>query len=378
MKLTFVRGLAVAVVCVALAAGMVVFSQATPQETAWEGSTHNNVATSLVHATVESRQATAAHCGRCHSDQGFRAWLPQLIRGDPGNIKGPNGQAATVEHLKTLGLTKADAKPVTCTTCHTENGGLRLKDSTPMLPSGFAVTAVGDGALCMACHNTRNGRVQWDTTDPKRYTGPHEAAQADMIVAKNFFFLNDTGDRTSPHAKFTNGSCTTCHMSLNESDFSHTFKPPEQACQSCHGKDMNKEFVARPTRYLLGEVRNAMLKQVQGNTANIKVVKAYNAATGTSSDFVLEWRTVVGVEDVLTIGGQLALKVRLSDNTSVSSVLSEFRDGLAPNGKPVFPTAHLLVRAAWNYAMVKYDGSSGVHNPSFSREALLATINALK
>jgi cytochrome c553 len=378
VKFTFVRGLAFALTCVGLITGVVVFSQATPQEIAWEGSTHNNVASTLVHSTIEARQATAAHCGRCHSDQGFRAWLPQLMRGDPGNIKGPNGQAATVEHLKTLGLTKADAKPVSCTTCHLESGGLRITDSTPMLPSGFAVTAVGDGALCMTCHNTRNGRVQWDTTDPKRYTGPHESAQADMILAKNFFFLNDTGDRTSPHAKFTNGSCTTCHMSLNESDFSHTFKPPEQACQSCHGKDMNKEFVARPTRYLLGEIRTVMLKQVQANTDNIKVLKAYNAAASTSTDFLLETRTIVAIEDVLTISGQLALKVRLSDNTSVSSVLSEFRDGIAPNGKQVFPTSHLLVRAAWNYSMVKYDGSNGVHNPSFSREALLATLNALK
>jgi cytochrome c553 len=388
VKLTFLRALATLLIGMTCIWGFVAFSQTaqqepvqqepTPQEIAWAGSAHNNINTTLKEATVEQRQATAAHCGRCHSDQGFRAWLPQLQRGDFGNIKGPDGQAATVEHLKSLGLTKDAAKPVTCTSCHTENGGLRIKDSTPMLPSGFAVTAVGDGALCMTCHNTRNGRIQWDTSDPKRYTGPHEAAQADMIVAKNFFFINDTGDRTSPHAKFTNGSCTTCHMSLNESEFSHSVKPPAQFCQSCHGKDMNKEFVGRPTRYLLGQVRAAMLKKIIESATNLKVLKAFDAPTDKDADLVLNGRTITGLENVTTVHGQLALVVKLSDGSEVTSLISEFREAPAPDGKQIFPTAHLIVRAAWNYMMIVYDGSNGVHNPSFSREALLATITALR
>lgn len=376
MRINFVGSLAV---LAALAiGGWTVYSQAPAQRAAWEGSAHNNVLTTLAEATVEQRQATAAHCGRCHSDQGFRAWLPQLLRGDPGNIKGPDGKDATVEQLRTLGLTRASAQPITCTTCHTENGGLRLKDSTPMLPSGFAATAVGDGALCMTCHNTRNGRVQWDTQDPKRYTGPHEAAQADMILAKNFFFINDTGDRTSPHAKFTNGSCTTCHMSLNDSDVSHSYKPPTDACQSCHGKDMNKEFVARPTRYLLGQVRAGLLKQMIDATRNLKVVKSYDEATDKDSEVQINGRLIVALDDVTTVHGQLAVKYTLNDSTSMVTLLSEFREAPAPAGKQVFPTSSVVVRAAWNYMMVKYDGSNGVHNPSFSREALLATITALR
>jgi cytochrome c553 len=378
VKLTFLHGLTVFMIGIVCIWGFVAFSQTTPQEIAWADSAHNNVKTTLAEATVEQRQATAAHCARCHSDQGFRAWLPQLQRGDPGNIKGPDGQAATVEHLKSLGLTKDAAKPVTCTTCHTETGGLRVKDSTPMLPSGFAVTAVGDGALCMTCHNTRNGRVQWDAADPKRYTGPHEAAQADMIVAKNFFFINDTGDRTSPHAKFTNGSCTTCHMSLNESEFSHSVKPPEQACQSCHGKDMNKEFVGRPTRYLLGQVKAALQKKLLESLTNLKVLKSHDDASDKDTDLMLNGRTIVSLEDIYTIHGQLAFKVKLSDESLVSCQISEFRDAPAPDGKQIIATANVVVRAAWNYMMVVYDKSGGVHNPSFSREALLATIVALK
>jgi hypothetical protein len=78
------------------------------------------------------------------------------------------------------------------------------------------------------------------------------------------------------------------------------------------------------------------------------------------------------------VHGQLALTVKLSDGVVFTSLISEFREAPAPDGHQIFPTEHLVVRAAWNYMMVTYDGSNGVHNPSFSREALLATINALK
>lgn len=36
------------------------------------------------------------------------------------------------------------------------------------------------------------------------------------------------------------------------------------------------------------------------------------------------------------------------------------------------------VRAAWNYILVKYDGSKGVHNPTYTRALLLATVEALR
>lgn len=141
----------------------------------WEQSAHNNGvmgAKTLSVATVEARGDAAAHCARCHSEQGFVAWLDQLKKGNPGNLVGPDGKPATVEYLKGLGLTKDQVKPITCQTCHDEDGDLRLVHDTPMLPSGFRAVGVGSGALCMACHNTRNGRITWDAQDAGRYTSP--------------------------------------------------------------------------------------------------------------------------------------------------------------------------------------------------------------
>ena len=47
-------------------------------------------------------------------------------------------------------------------------------------------------------------------------------------------------------------------------------------------------------------------------------------------------------------------------------------------GQPVFPTKDPIVRASWNYLLLENDGSKGVHNPTFTRAVLLATLNALQ
>lgn len=83
-------------------------------------------------ATVEARGLTAAHCGRCHAEQGFKAWLPQLFRGNSGMIAQPDGSPATIPYLASLGLTKFSVRPQTCTTCHNDDYSLRVSGDTAM------------------------------------------------------------------------------------------------------------------------------------------------------------------------------------------------------------------------------------------------------
>jgi hypothetical protein len=47
-------------------------------------------------------------------------------------------------------------------------------------------------------------------------------------------------------------------------------------------------------------------------------------------------------------------------------------------GNQIFLTSDPIVRASWNYLMIEYDGSKGVHNPPFVREMVLATLKALQ
>ena len=199
----------------------------------WRKSKHGNRQLAVDEATWEGRKEVTAHCGRCHSEQGFKAWLPQLLRGDAGLFKKPDGTQADEAYIKGLGLTKDQVQPITCEVCHSTGSALRIQDNIPMLPNGLAIRAVGKGALCMACHNTRKGRMVWDSPDPKGYFQPHEAAQTDVILGKNVFFYNDTGDTASPHAVFTGDSCVTCHKMMGTGG--HTLKPGE--CGPCRGEE---------------------------------------------------------------------------------------------------------------------------------------------
>src|SRR3989304_7023308 len=79
----------------------------------WEESGHANTELAVEEAAVESRGATAAHCGRCQSSQGFLAWIQQpdltkYIQGAKGN--------ATVAELTAMGLTRDQVLPQTCVT----------------------------------------------------------------------------------------------------------------------------------------------------------------------------------------------------------------------------------------------------------------------
>ena len=215
----------------------------------WQQSAHADYELALEEATVEGRGATAGHCGRCHSGQGFLAWIAQ---GDlTKQIQGANGNA-TVPELAALGLTRDTVHPQTCTTCHdphaqgTTSGEpntatVRIQDNTPLLPAGFAALGVGRGAICITCHNTRNGLHNDDVGMPTSYSAPHTPAQGDVLMGQNAYFVA-IGDR-SPHS-FIADTCTTCHMELTppppEFSFSgagtnHTFRPSLTICVQCHG-----------------------------------------------------------------------------------------------------------------------------------------------
>ncbi|MDQ7851163.1 MAG: hypothetical protein RB148_12910, partial [Armatimonadota bacterium] len=202
------RAALVAGIVLALVAGSIVLVRAQADMRAqWARSKHANRELPRLEATVERRGALAAHCGRCHAEQGYLAWLPQLEGGNPGLITRPDGSPADEAYLSSLGLNRFSVRPVTCTTCHQANFKLRVTATTPVLPAGFRAVGVGLGAQCMTCHNTRNGAITWNAPDPRRYTAPHTAAQADVLMGKNAFFVPPAEATISPHATFIGDAC---------------------------------------------------------------------------------------------------------------------------------------------------------------------------
>jgi cytochrome c553 len=370
MKKTKYLGFLVVVLCF-----VVVGSAAAQNQSAqWQKSKHANKELAVHEATWEGREANAAHCARCHSEQGFKAWVPQLLKGDPGFIQKPDGSKADEAFIKSLGLTKDQVKPITCAACHTQGSALRVTSNIPLLPNGLAIRAVGKGALCMACHNTRNGRIAWDTPDPKRYTQPHEAAQTDVILGKNVFFYNDTGETESPHAVFSGNACVACHKQLGKEG--HAFKAGE--CSDCHGEKMKEAFVQDGTVELLKQLAAAIEKRILASKDKIACVTSWDPKIDKDTpNTPIDGKQIKAVEIPMGVHGQISLKFILQDGREIYSQMGNVKDACGDQGKPVFATSDPVVRALWNYLLVWYDGSKGVHNPSFTRNVLIATINTI-
>ncbi len=340
----------------------------------WPKSHHANKQRAVDEATWEGRQEAAAHCGRCHSEQGFKQWLPQLMKGDPGFFKKPDGSKADEAFIKSLGMTKDQVRPITCAVCHTTPPALQIQGNIPMLPNGLAIRGLGKGALCMACHNTREGRITWDSPDHKRFTQPHDAAQTDVLLGKNVYFYNDTGDTASPHAGFVGDSCVTCHKILGTAG--HVFKPAE--CGGCHGEKIKEAFVQTGTQDLLKQLAGAITKKMMMSKDKIACVTSWDPkADKDAPNTAIDGKQIKSIEIPPGIHGQISLKFVMQDGKEVYSQLGNIKDACGDQGKPVYATSDPTVRALWNYLLFTYDGSKGVHNPRFTRNVLMATINEM-
>lgn len=368
------RGLVIAIALIlALTATTVVVKAQADIRAQWAKSGHANRVLARDEASVETRGATAAHCGRCHAEQGFLAWLPQLNAGNPGPIVMPGGAPADIRFLTNLGLTKFSVRPVTCATCHTADFKIRVTRSTAVLPSGFRAIGVGEGAQCMTCHNTRNGAITWNTDDPKRWSAPHTASQADVIMGKNAFFVQPSDGNISPHATFIGDSCVTCHVRFNKE--SHTFKASKDVCTRCHGADMTAPRVQEGIETLLHEVEQVIAGKVLAARGRIAAIRAWDPQTDKYTDNFRVSMAQVASVNLAEIHGQIGLQFNLVTGAKWYSQIGSVVDTA---GKPVFPTGDVVVRAGWNYFLIEGDDSFGVHNPKFARAVLLATLDALK
>ena len=380
----------------------------------WEESGHANFELAIEEATVEARGATAGHCGRCHSGQGFLAWikqadLTQQIQGKSGN--------ATVTELRAMGLTKDTVEPQTCVVCHDPHkqgkvsgepttATVRIIDETKLLPAGFQAKVVGKGALCMTCHNTRNALHNIEALPPN-YTAPHEAAQADVLMGENAYFV--PLDQRSPHS-YVKDTCVTCHMeaspppaelSYQLSGTNHAFKASLTICASCHSAAFNaeglqvnvEEKIERLAKALGTSLLSKMPVQISiiDYAEHIYAGKSYDVAADVL--FIDKSNIASIVPTQLPSHGQQAFILKLKTPVTftyrppggaphtISTTQSEVQlrsITTITTATPVIPFTDKFVQAGWNYYLVSNDSSKGVHNPAFVNDILDASINALR
>ena len=249
----------------------------------WGPSMHGNLEVAVQRASVESKLSTygggadpqsgAQFCARCHSAQGFAQYARLLANGATGRydfittddqkLAADGGNAPTTNWLSAIGLNAAQVQSQTCVSCHdphsngaygvagvdcTQQGNnantacmqLRIYDSLPGLPSGQgAISGVGAGAVCMTCHNGRNGE-HTDTVNSSPYAEtPHDSTATEALFGFNAFFVPRYNP--SPHLAIQD-TCTGCHVKLPTAantaageTINHAFATDLTICNNCHG-----------------------------------------------------------------------------------------------------------------------------------------------
>jgi hypothetical protein len=338
----------------------------------WQVSGHANFTTAVnegFNAAVPPAAPTVRNgCAGCHTAQGALLLFAQLQGGNASRTL----TAANVALLQAT-MTPSTVQPQTCAVCHDPhdpgtNSSLandvqpRINGDTPLLPGGFAAFGVGKGAVCITCHNSRNGEAVagsgivalHEDGDPTfgtltAFAAPHEACQGDVLMGRNAYYVQ--GVRAA-HSNILN-TCAACHMESvppppnlgYPSQTNHTFEANLTICARCHGAFDGSALQSSVVAELA-----ALQHAVEG-----AIVRAYQPGA-----------TVVflpGRIPQVTINGAAAVNLSTIVTAATSPVNTD-----------------ILAKANWNYSLVSQDASKGVHNPSFAHQVLFVTtekVNAI-
>lgn len=376
----------------------------------WEESSHGNFELAI-------SRGTSAHCGRCHTAQGFLTWIEQ---GDlTKQVQGANGNASADE-MKALGAGPDTAQPQTCVVCHDPHAlgsktgepndvKLRIEGDTAELPAGFQAKEVGRGALCMTCHNSRNGAHN-DSNPPTNYSAPHAACQSDVLMGQNAYFV---GVGVPSRHAYIEDTCVNCHMvqsnppkefSYNFGGTNHKFDADIAICTNCHGnkdtlgningkalqeaaEEKLSELASKMASYLLAnlpstfhvkdympheyngkeyDVKSALITLSKNNVASLEATEPHG-----QQGFFVNLKTAVDASYTPT--GESAHTMSV---TKLEVQLGDFYTDSAGKTTAMKNTDN-LVKAGWNYFLIHGGSGEGVHNPTFTFEVLEASIRAL-
>jgi hypothetical protein len=361
----------------------------------WQSSLHSDFATA-------SAEGTSTSCARCHTTQGFLTWIQMTDM----------TKSLTADQLKAANLTASTAQPITCVACHDPHnegdmvGGsvnVRIQGDTPMLPSGYQATSVGKGAICITCHNTRNGTHN-DTTGLNAASpdqAPHTAAQGDVLMGENAYFVT-TGARGG-HS-YIEDTCATCHVELSPppapytTETNHAFTASPEICGDCHGEFKNGENMIATTEAKIAALGTRLSSYALSKLPDSFMVAEYTAHTDNGKSYDLASApTSISKSNVKSLGltevhGRQAFTMTLNSpvtftyapngeqpHTQSLTTIQFQLGGLTKDGKALaFAATDPLYKAGWNYYLLENDGSAGVHNPAWVNDVLTATMNVLK
>jgi hypothetical protein len=270
-----------------------------------------------VHGTGEAfEEGERTACAGCHGTEGAKA---RINAGLPPHDK----SVSAIENVSPMGCR-------TCHDIHKTYAGADWSLTGAEKPVKMEYTAgtfdKGAGNLCVNCHQIRNpapevtnGQIEITSA---RF-GTHYGTEAQMLLGEGG--LGGVAGSASPHYQGVEESCVSCHMG---EEFNHTMEvgvldrsvtPSQMArCVGCH-----KGLETLDRNKVQTDVQ-AMLDKAKAGLINAGIMNA---------------------EDELAIPGK-------------------------------YPEA--LANAFWNYKVVAYDGSKGVHNSAYAEALLQYVIDATK
>jgi hypothetical protein len=322
-------------------------------------------------------EGTSSNCSRCHSANGFIQWVTEL-----------DGDAeAEVE----ITWTEDEIHPQTCQACHdphdigttTEgaqrtNATVRVMGDTPETVGGYTATDVGKGAVCIMCHNGRRGlRNDQNYLRSDATRAPHPGPQGDVLMGQNAYFVQ-VGHR-SYHADVEN-ACVSCHMqstpppdiiSYRQGGTNHTFYASNEICSDCHAVIV-AEDVQGPVEEGMHELEHMLvqgyLNLIESQLALGRTIDMGDATITDSADII---DLVLGERR-----GRQGFSVDLAGAGMVGPVSLNNIDVITGADTIGFDDLmdDRVLKAGYNYWLLHSDGSHGVHNPSFARAILEASL----
>jgi len=322
----------------------------------------------------------AKACGNCHASDGLE-YRDSGTVGHTGTV-GPadlaHGQinykdsvSGKIQESTYAG--KTTVAIVGCNTCHDAighdphiSGADYVKGSFPLrAPVGnedYAVierssalgasdgTSAGNyraGNACMWCHKSRKDVTNYVLASTNSITsttwGPHEGPQTDIYSGKGAYEYIPKVYKNSSHTNFSTG-CVQCHMppvAANGNIGNHSFYPQVSACTNCHAGVTNFDVSGGQT-----------LVKSELQTLRVKLNSL----------------------QLLTRDGINPLTTELSDQDFAS-------DGSMPAaatgaaGRPAVQGP--IAGALYNYFLIARGSGFGVHNPTYVKQVLYDSIQAV-
>ena len=291
---------------------------------------------------------TSANCVGCHSANGFIARMD-------GNT-----------------FTNQTFAPISCQACHephgetvpTNNPHLLRKLGSVTMPDGTVVTNAGSGALCLQCHQVRNGSatnqlVKYPVGQPTWYGGSsfgaHDNPQGDMIEGINAHTYGQSIPSSAHRYSVTN-LCVGCHM--------QTVASGDPAFLKAGGHTWNMSYTVVTSGVTNTFDKVDVCVQCHGPISSFDMVRVDYNGDGITEGVQTE------VQHLLD-----RLSTMLPNSTYQANSNNYVADGLVKtsiSAKTNWPAQFL--KAGYNWQFVNNDGSKGVHNAPFAVGLLKASI----